>query len=123
MKKLAQYCLAASTLSAILSMRVDAQTPVFPGTTWPAVAPENSGWSAAGLAEVRAAVESVGSSAFMIVTDGRVVFAFGDTGKTFLSHSMRKSFTTPDTFSESPRAIWHGSDISILIADDGQTGN
>ena len=70
-----------------------AQAPIFPGATWRGIStPEQAGWSSAGLAQVQRMVDSLGSSAFMIVTDGRVVAAWGDTSKTFLSHSIRKSF-------------------------------
>jgi CubicO group peptidase (beta-lactamase class C family) len=84
---------ATCTLSLALATRAAAQTPVIPGATWQAVAsPEEAGWSSARLAQIRGVVDSLGSSAFMIVTDGRVVVAWGDTSKTFLSHSIRKSF-------------------------------
>src|SRR5688572_21276981 len=53
---------------------------------------EALGWSTPRVAALRAVVDSVGSAAFMIVTRGQVVAAWGDTARTFLSHSIRKSF-------------------------------
>ena len=41
---------------------------------------------------LKAIIDSSGSAAFMIVTRGMVVAAWGDTGRTFRTHSMRKSF-------------------------------
>jgi CubicO group peptidase (beta-lactamase class C family) len=68
-------------------------TGAVPGVRWEsALSAEALGWSSRDLAEVRKTVESTGSAAFMIVTRGKVVAAWGDTSKTFLTHSIRKSF-------------------------------
>ncbi|MES2179789.1 MAG: serine hydrolase [Gemmatimonadota bacterium] len=68
-------------------------TEAVPGVRWEsALSAEALGWSSRDLAEVRKTVESMGSAAFMIVTRGKVVAAWGDTSKTFLTHSIRKSF-------------------------------
>jgi CubicO group peptidase (beta-lactamase class C family) len=76
---------------AAAEMRAEAEE--FPGTTWQqASSVEELGWSASHLAALKAVVDSIGSSAFMIVTRGKVIAAWGDTGRTFLSHSIRKSF-------------------------------
>src|SRR6185436_1183484 len=65
----------------------------FPATAWEAAASaESLGWSSPRVAMLERIIDSVGSSAFMIVTRGRVVAAWGDTNKTFLTHSIRKSF-------------------------------
>jgi CubicO group peptidase (beta-lactamase class C family) len=65
----------------------------YPGATWEAAASvEELGWSAQRVAALRPLIDSVGSSAFMIVTRGKIVAAWGDTGTTFLTHSIRKSF-------------------------------
>jgi CubicO group peptidase (beta-lactamase class C family) len=65
----------------------------FPAEEWqPAVSVEPLGWSKARIDALEADVRAAGSSAFMIVTRGHVVAAWGDTSKTFLTHSVRKSF-------------------------------
>lgn len=72
---------------------VNVTEDVFPGETWQAAAsPESLGWSSAALASLNASVDSIGSAAFMIVTRGRVIVAWGDTARTFRTHSVRKSF-------------------------------
>lgn len=49
------------------------------------------GWSAAGLRRVRQEAERLGSAALMIVTDGKVVFRYGNVSKSYRAHSIRKS--------------------------------
>ncbi len=56
-----------------------------------ATAPENLGWSGAALEALVPEMERFGTHALMIVTDGRVVFEYGNIANNFLSHSMRKS--------------------------------
>jgi CubicO group peptidase (beta-lactamase class C family) len=71
------------------------QTPSveFPGTEWrEASSIEGLGWSPVKVAALEGRVKAVGSSAFLIVTRGQVVAAWGDTSRTFLTHSIRKSF-------------------------------
>ena len=71
----------------------EAAASVVPGPSWEAVSSlETLGWSATRVAALKAIIDSVGSSAFMIVTRGKVVVAWGDTGRTYRTHSMRKSF-------------------------------
>jgi CubicO group peptidase (beta-lactamase class C family) len=64
----------------------------FPREAWRSAANiEDLGWSQAGMAALEKRVAGSGSAAFMIVTHGRVVAAWGDTARTFWSHSVRKS--------------------------------
>jgi len=64
----------------------------YPGETWQkATTPEDLGWSSEKLAAARAHSERIGSAAVMIVDDGIVVDAWGDTTRKFACHSMRKS--------------------------------
>jgi CubicO group peptidase (beta-lactamase class C family) len=66
---------------------------VVPGASWEAASsPEALGWSSARIAALETRIDSAGSAAFMIVTRGKVVAAWGDTARTFLTHSVRKSF-------------------------------
>lgn len=65
----------------------------FPREEWEAASSvEELGWSPARVAALKARVDSVGSAAFIIVTRGQVVAAWGDTARTFWTHSVRKSF-------------------------------
>jgi CubicO group peptidase (beta-lactamase class C family) len=64
-----------------------------PSAAWQAApSVEALGWSAAAVRELKASVDSAGSAAFMIVTRGQVIAAWGDTARTFRTHSARKSF-------------------------------
>lgn len=70
---------------------VDGDDP-FPREAWqPAANIEDLGWSRTGIDALEKRAASVGSAAFMIVTRGRVVAVWGDTSRTFWSHSVRKS--------------------------------
>jgi CubicO group peptidase (beta-lactamase class C family) len=65
---------------------------VYPGEVWhKAETPEELGWSSEKLAAARAYSERIGSAAVIIVDDGVVVDAWGDTTRRFACHSMRKS--------------------------------
>jgi CubicO group peptidase (beta-lactamase class C family) len=65
---------------------------IYPGDVWQkANTPEELGWSSEKLAVARAYSERIGSAAVMIVDDGIVVDAWGDTTHRFQCHSMRKS--------------------------------
>jgi CubicO group peptidase (beta-lactamase class C family) len=65
---------------------------IFPREGWQSAASiEDLGWSQAGIAALEKRVAGTGSAAFMVVTRGRVVAAWGDTARTFWSHSVRKS--------------------------------
>lgn len=50
------------------------------------------GWSAEGLEKVRESAVELGSAAVLIVTDGKVVFSYGDVTRKYRAHSIRKSF-------------------------------
>ena len=65
----------------------------FPSQAWEtATSAEALGWSSARVAALKRSVESAASAAFMIVTRSRVVASWGDTARTFWTHSVRKSF-------------------------------
>jgi CubicO group peptidase (beta-lactamase class C family) len=65
----------------------------FPRDSWETAASVDAlGWSAERIAALETNVKSAGSAAFMIVTRGRVVASWGDTARTFWTHSVRKSF-------------------------------
>jgi CubicO group peptidase (beta-lactamase class C family) len=64
----------------------------FPGRTWEAADPASLGWSPAKLHAARDYAREIGSTAVMIVQDGRVIAAWGDTRRKVEIHSVRKSF-------------------------------
>ncbi len=65
----------------------------FPEVTWEMYAdPEEAGWSADGLSAARAAYEEAGSDAFLTVYDGAVLISWGDVGRRYMCHSVRKSY-------------------------------
>ena len=64
-----------------------------PGEQWMSYAdPAEAGFDAAGLKAARATWEGMPSSAFLVVSDGAVVAAWGDVDRRFMCHSVRKSF-------------------------------
>ncbi len=65
----------------------------FPAEQWLRFAKvEEAGFDGAKLAAARQAWETLRSSAFLVVSDGAVVAAWGDVGRRFMCHSVRKSF-------------------------------
>jgi CubicO group peptidase (beta-lactamase class C family) len=65
----------------------------FPGEQWMSYAdPAEAGFDTARLKAARATWEGIPSSAFLIVSDGAVVAAWGDVDRRFMCHSVRKSF-------------------------------
>jgi len=60
-------------------------------TCWERARPEELGWSSGGLEHITPELERMNCAALMIVTDGRVVFEWGNTANNFLAHSVRKS--------------------------------
>jgi CubicO group peptidase (beta-lactamase class C family) len=64
-----------------------------PGAHWMSYAdPTDAGFDAAALEAARAIWEGLPSSAFLVVSDGAVVAAWGDVDRRFMCHSVRKSF-------------------------------
>jgi CubicO group peptidase (beta-lactamase class C family) len=66
--------------------------PVFPGKEWEVIDPARAGWSVSKLQEARDYAHEIGSSAVVVVQDGRIIAAWGSTHKKFEIHSVRKSF-------------------------------
>lgn len=65
----------------------------FPGAEWErAESLETYGWSSEKIAALEAKVKATGTHGFMIVTRGKVIAAWADVDRTFLTHSIRKSF-------------------------------
>lgn len=78
--------------SFLLTSVVGAQTRV-PRELWLQYAdPAQAGFDPAALAAARETWEGMPSSAFMVIADGAVVAAWGQTERRFMCHSVRKSF-------------------------------
>src|SRR3954471_2795410 len=93
LRRVVPLLLLAAGSAAAHAQQLQRATGAVPGVRWEsAQSAEALGWSSRDLAEVRKTAEFMGSAAFMIVTRGKVVAAWGDTSKTFLTHSIRKSF-------------------------------
>jgi CubicO group peptidase (beta-lactamase class C family) len=98
-KSLAGISRAALVIAAALMLACTTAPPpvderaVFPREVWESASNvAELGWSQIRIGALEKRVASVGSAAFMIVTRGRIVAAWGDTARTFWSHSVRKSF-------------------------------
>jgi CubicO group peptidase (beta-lactamase class C family) len=64
-----------------------------PGERWMRYAdPAEAGFDRPRLDDARRAWEALPSSAFLVVADGAVVAAWGEPGRRFMCHSVRKSF-------------------------------
>lgn len=66
-------------------------SPAFPEARWNRVPPEESGWDAARLARADSIARAVGTEAYTVVQDGRLVHEFGDLSHRYRLHSVRKS--------------------------------
>jgi len=65
----------------------------YPGAHWMRYANvEQAGFDAAKLAAAKETWEMLPSSAFLVIADGAVVAAWGEVGRRFMCHSVRKSF-------------------------------
>ena len=63
-----------------------------PGLSWMQYnSPEEAGWSSEKLKEVQKFSKEIGSSAFMIIQDGKIVDQWGEPERRFMCHSVRKS--------------------------------
>ena len=64
-----------------------------PGESWMQFTDvEQAGFDAVKLEAARVTWESLPSSAFMVIADGAVVASWGEVGRRFMCHSVRKSF-------------------------------
>jgi CubicO group peptidase (beta-lactamase class C family) len=83
-------CFLLFTIGAASAQDIGA---TYPGETWMRYASvEEAGFDAAKLEAARATWEDMPSSAFLVIADGAVVAAWGDVGRRFMCHSVRKSF-------------------------------
>jgi CubicO group peptidase (beta-lactamase class C family) len=82
----------AATLLVATGPVPGAAEPVFPGATWEKADPAALGWSLRNLAAASRYARDIGSTAVMIIQDGRVVASWGDNARKVEIHSVRKSF-------------------------------
>src|SRR5262249_32021239 len=90
----ARAAFVEAALAALLLCQGDlsASEPTFPGKTWENADPARIGWSASRLDAARRYALEIGSTAVLIVQDGRVVASWGNVAKKVEIHSVRKSF-------------------------------
>ncbi|MEL7640928.1 MAG: serine hydrolase [Solidesulfovibrio sp.] len=92
MRHVIRRSLAALVLVSVSVLAASARADTaFPAGAWDIVDPGSLGWDAARLDSARRFAEAIGSSAVMIVWDGKVLAEWGDTREPFPIHSMRKS--------------------------------
>jgi CubicO group peptidase (beta-lactamase class C family) len=88
--RLVMPCCLALCLALVRPAAAAPQDDV-PGIDWARVTPEQSGWSADGLAQARAYAQSIGTATLLIVQHGRIVDSWGDITRRIELHSIRKS--------------------------------
>jgi CubicO group peptidase (beta-lactamase class C family) len=84
----------ATLASALAPLRPAWSVPavVFSGQSWETAAPAKIGWSLPKLQAARNYAAKIGSSAVMVVQDGRAIASWGDVQRKMEIHSMRKGF-------------------------------
>jgi len=76
----------------LLATVASVQAQRIPGEVWQQYAtPEEAGWTAEGLEVAKVFADSIGTAAFLLVYDGAVVTTYGDVGRRYMCHSVRKS--------------------------------
>ena len=68
-------------LVATLTPTLAAAEPTFPEQTWEYADPARTGWSMMRLSDAKKYAQSIGSSAVVIVYDGRIIASWGDPAK------------------------------------------
>jgi CubicO group peptidase (beta-lactamase class C family) len=83
----------AASIAAVFRPQVNAAPApvVFPGAHWEHVDPAKAGWSVAKLKAAEEHARTIGSTAVLVVQDGKVIATFGDVDKKLPIHSVRKS--------------------------------
>ncbi len=85
-----RVCLFLIALACVMSAFAGDRVP---GEQWMSYAdPADAGFETAGLEAAREIWDGLPSSAFLVVSDGAVVAAWGDVDRRFMCHSVRKSF-------------------------------
>jgi CubicO group peptidase (beta-lactamase class C family) len=74
-----------------LETRAQAADQEYPGKTWTAANPEETGWSNEGLQAADEVARELGTDAYLVIHNGRLVHEFGDCDRPSNVHSVRKS--------------------------------
>ena len=73
-------------------MNLKKNTPVSVESSWPKYeTPEDAGWSSENLEKAKSYYDSIGSTATLVIYNGKVLISWGDTAKKSNIHSIRKS--------------------------------
>lgn len=92
MRIFAGYALIALLVASPVTVTRAAAPPDFPGAEWQRIErPEAAGYSSQKLAALRNFVESLDTTALMVVVGGRTLFDYGDTAHISVLASARKS--------------------------------
>lgn len=92
-KQLRRRLTGVMVLALILALSGRLNAEQVPGETWMRYAEvEEAGFDPARLDAAKKSWQALPSSAFMVVADGVVVAAWGEVGRRFEAHSVRKSF-------------------------------
>jgi CubicO group peptidase (beta-lactamase class C family) len=81
----------ALLLTASACLQRPAVSPATPSEVLPRVTPQQAGYSAEKLEELRTFLTESGSQSLLLLHDGQVFFAWGDVHRKILVHSMRKA--------------------------------
>ncbi len=88
-----RICGLVLLLTLVASQAVRAQDLRYPDNGWMRyVDVQEAGFDPARLEAARATWEALPSSAFLVIADGAVVASWGDVGRRYMCHSVRKSF-------------------------------
>jgi CubicO group peptidase (beta-lactamase class C family) len=91
MRSFAQFLLVLVLGATFVPSKADAMQ--YPATSWEKVdSPEKAGWSSEKLRQAREYSATIGSSAVIIVYQGRVLDEWGEVAVRYKCHSIRKSF-------------------------------
>jgi CubicO group peptidase (beta-lactamase class C family) len=84
--------LAGAAIVAGAPRHACAQVAIYPGRNWEPIDPSSAGWSIQGLQQAEAQFRSMESTGAVVIDNGRLVTAWGDTQRPHKIHSARKSF-------------------------------
>jgi len=72
---------------------VEKSSGVYPGNTWQKyTSPEEAGWSSDELNRAKWYAQRIGTAAFLVIYEGKIVTSWGDIERKYKVHSIRKSF-------------------------------
>ncbi len=71
--------------------RAQATEQEYPGKTWTTAKPAETGWSSEGLLAADEVAQELGTDAYLVIHNGKIVHEFGDCDRPSNIHSVRKS--------------------------------